>query len=396
MASSTANSADRPAAMPATKLASMAPPAPSDTPAPRDCAPASPELLERYRLYLTGQRGLSDNTRRIYLDDLATFLAYCRQSGLALRDMDLQLLRGYVAHLATAGKAGGNGRRTGYARVSIVRKLTALRAFYNFLVQEGWFPTTPVPSSRSFPVKLEKPLPTFLGQNEAARLMAAPDNDGSPASLRDKAILEVLYACGVRLAEIVGMNLADVHPERREILVRGKGNKERWTLFGAPAAAALQEYLQDGRPHFAAAAPPDAPLFVNRYGNRLSRRSVEKVVSNYAARAGLKAGVHTHTLRHTFASHMLEGDADLRVIQELLGHSSVATTQIYTHITKQEARRAYLNFHPLASSAAGADDADDDHDGVAIDSAADDDTADIGDEIVAPAAFANAGPGRRG
>ena len=278
--------------------------------------------------------------------------------------MDLQLLRGYVAHLATAGKIGDNGRRVGYARVSIVRKLTALRAFYNFLVQEGWFPTTPVPSSRSFPVKVEKPLPTFLGKNEAARLMAAPPDDGSPTGLRDKAILEILYACGVRLAEIVGMNLADIYPERREILVRGKGNKERWTLFGAPAAAALQNYLQEGRPQLAAAARPADPLFVNRYGDRLSRRSIEKVVRNYAARAGLKAGVHTHTLRHTFASHLLEGDADLRVIQELLGHSSVSTTQIYTHITKQEARRAYLNFHPLASAAAvdrhGDDDDDDD------------------------------------
>ena len=331
--------------------------------AQRECAPATPELLERYRLYLAGQRGLSENTRRIYLDDLGTFLAYCRPAGLSLRNMDLQLLRGYVAHLATAGKLGENGRRVGYARVSIVRKLTALRAFYNFLVQEGWFATTPVPSARSFPIKVEKPLPTFLGKNEAARLMAAPPDDGSPTGLRDKAILEVLYACGVRLAEIVGMNLADVYAERREILVRGKGNKERWTLFGEPAAVALQGYLQDGRPRLAADAGSDAPLFVNRYGGRLSRRSIEKVVSNYAARAGLKAGVHTHTLRHTFASHLLEGDADLRVIQELLGHSNVATTQIYTHITKQEARRAYLNFHPLAA----ADAVDNDGDGGGVD-----------------------------
>ncbi len=351
------------------KLAALEPPAAAaTTAAPRECAPAAPELLERYRLYLAGQRGLSENTRRIYLDDLDTFLAYCRPAGLSLRDMDLQMLRGYVAHLATAGKLGNNGRRVGYARVSIVRKLTALRAFYNFLVQEGWFATTPVPSARSFPIKVEKPLPTFLGKNEAARLMAAPPDDGSPTGLRDKAILEVLYACGVRLAEIVGMNLADVYAERREILVRGKGNKERWTLFGEPAAAALQGYLQEGRPRLAADAKPDAPLFVNRYGGRLSRRSIEKVVSNYAARAGLKAGVHTHTLRHTFASHLLEGDADLRVIQELLGHSNVATTQIYTHITKQEARRAYLNFHPLAAADAvdndgdggGAEDADGD------------------------------------
>ena len=325
---------------------------PTDAAAPpretKNCAPATADLLERYVLYLTGQRSLSDNTRRIYLDDLHTFLDYCRRNSHGLRDMDRQLLRGYVAFLATVGRSDGP-RPTGYARVSIVRKLTALRTFYNFLVQEAWFKSTPVPSARSFPVKVEKPLPSFLGKQEATRLLAAPDDD-TPAGLRDRAILEVLYACGVRLAELQGMNLGDINRDRREILVRGKGDKERWTLYGAPAQDALDRYLEDGRPHFAAASAHSDPLFVNRYGGRLSRRSIEKIVRDYAARAGLKEGIHTHTLRHSFASHMLEGDADLRVIQELLGHSSVSTTQLYTHITKQEARRAYMDFHPLASA----------------------------------------------
>ena len=316
----------------------------------KSCAPATADLLERYGLYLTGQRSLSDNTRRIYLDDLHTFLDYCRRNGHRLQDMDRQLLRGYVSFLATVGRSDGP-RPTGYARVSIVRKLTALRTFYNFLVQEGWFKSTPVPSARSFPVKVERPLPSFLGKQEATRLLAAPDSD-SPAGLRDRAILEVLYACGVRLAELQGMNLGDVNNDRREILVRGKGDKERWTLYGGPAEDALDRYLEDGRPHFAATSAHNDPLFVNRYGNRLSRRSIEKIVRDYAARAGLKDGIHTHTLRHSFASHMLEGDADLRVIQELLGHSSVSTTQLYTHITKQEARRAYMDFHPLAATSA--------------------------------------------
>ena len=333
---------------------------PADTAAtPREtrgCAPATADLLERYSLYLTGQRSLSDNTRRIYLDDLHSFLGYCRRNGHGLRDMDRQLLRGYVAFLATAGRSDGP-RPAGYARVSIVRKLTALRTFYNFLVQEGWFKSTPVPSARSFPVKVEKPLPSFLGRQEATRLLAAPDDD-TPAGLRDRAILEVLYACGVRLAELQGMNLGDIYGDRREILVRGKGDKERWTLYGAPAQDALDRYLEGGRPHFTASSAHDDPLFVNRYGGRLSRRSIEKIVRDYAARAGLKEGIHTHTLRHSFASHMLEGDADFRVIQELLGHSSVSTTQVYTHITKQEARRAYMDFHPLASASETAPDGD--------------------------------------
>lgn len=314
----------------------------------RDCRPADAGLVERYVRHLSGQRGLSENTRRIYLDDLHTFLGYCRQAGAGLEAMNRQFLRGYVAHLATVGRTDG-ARPKGYARVSIVRKLTALRAFYNFLVQEGWFKATPVPSPRSFPVKVEKPLPSFLNKNEAVRLLAAPETD-TPAGLRDRAILEVLYSCGVRLAEIQGMNLGDIYRERGEILVRGKGGKERWTLYGSPAAQALEDYLAEGRPHFAGSREDGEPLFVNRYGGRLSRRSIEKAVRNYAARAGLKEGVHTHTLRHSFASHMLEGDADLRVIQDLLGHSSVSTTQLYTHITKQEARRAYLTFHPLATS----------------------------------------------
>ena len=334
----------------------------------RDPRPATADLLERYGRYLTGQRSLSDNTRRIYLDDLHTFLGYCRGKGLSLTGMDRQMLRGYVAHLATVGRTDGE-RPKGYARVSIVRKLTALRTFYNFLVQEGWFKSTPVPSARSFPVKVEKPLPSFLGKKEATRLLDAPDDD-TPTGLRDRAILEVLYACGVRLAEIEGMNLGDVYRERREILVRGKGNKERWTLYGEPAEQALDNYLTDGRPHLAAETEDDEALFVNRYGGRLSRRSIEKIVSNYAARAGLKEGIHPHTLRHSFASHMLEGDADLRVIQDLLGHSSVSTTQMYTHITKQEARRAYLSFHPMAAgniepNESGEDTADDKNTGAA-------------------------------
>ena len=179
--------------------------------------------------------------------------------GLKLADMNRQMLRGYVAFLATEGRTDGP-RPKGYARVSIVRKLTALRTFYNFLVQEGWFKSTPVPSARSFPVKVEKPLPSFLGKKEATRLLDAPDDD-TPTGLRDRAILEVLYASGVRLAEIEGMNVGDVYRDRREILVRGKGNKERWTLYGEPAEAALDDYLTDGRPHLAADRTDDEPLF---------------------------------------------------------------------------------------------------------------------------------------
>ncbi len=299
-------------------------------------------LLEKYRLYLRGQRGLAENSVRIYCDDLDSFRQFLHHDKLDFRDMDRAMVRGYLAWLATSAKGG----RDGYARVSITRKLTALRSFYRFLVQEGWFKSSPIPTGRTFQVKVEKPLPIFLGKQEMARLLNTPDTSDI-YGLRDKAILEVLYSCGVRLAEIHGIDLDDINFSGREILVRGKGSKERWVLFGQPTEDALQEYLRESRPKLLDS--PTQALFLNRYGQRLSRRSYENLVRRYSAGAGLRDGVHTHTLRHTFASHMLEGDADLRVIQELLGHSSPTTTQIYTHITKQEARNAYLNCHPLAS-----------------------------------------------
>jgi site-specific recombinase XerD len=297
------------------------------------------DLLRRYPSFLRGQRGLSQNSVRVYMADVASFREFLSQEGTSLADMDRPMLRGYLAWLATTARGGSRG----YSRVSITRKLTVLRSFYRFLVQEGLFKSTPVPSGRSFRLKVQKPLPGFLGKREVDRLLETP-SDTNPLGIRDRAILEVLYSCGVRLAEIQGLGVADVYLARREILVRGKGSKERWVVFGQAAEAALVRYLQEVRP-LLVSGPEDA-LFLNRYGKRLSRRSIEELVRRYAARAGTRNGVHPHTLRHTFATHMLEGGADLRVIQELLGHSSPTTTQIYTHVTNREALAAYLAHHP--------------------------------------------------
>ncbi len=307
-------------------------------------------LRDRFPWYIRGQRGLSENTERVYLSDLQAFREYLLKESLSLRDMDRATLRGYLAWLATPAREGGRG----YERVSVSRKLTVLRSFYLFLVQEGMFHSTPVPSARSFRLKVAKPLPTFLGHREAERLLDAPD-DSAPLGMRDKAILELLYGCGVRLAEIHGMNLSDINFGQRSVLVRGKGNKERETLYGQPAEDALTRYLNEARPLLdEEAAPADKTdaVFLNRYGQRLSRRSIESLVRKHGSAAGTRDDVHPHTLRHTFATHMLEGGADLRVIQELLGHSSPQTTQIYTHITKAEALEAYLTHHPRADEPA--------------------------------------------
>jgi len=302
---------------------------------------------------------------RIYLADIASFREFLVDQILEPLAMDRFMVRSYLAWLATIGKKAAGDRRTtgknapdkpmgrsrrsgaeGFARVSMARKLTVVRSFYRFLVQEGLFRSTPVPSGRSFRLKVEKPLPGFLGKREVGRLLEAPVTT-SPLGIRDRAILEVLYSCGIRLAEIQSLNANDIQLGRREILVRGKGNKERWVVFGSPTETALVRYLQEGRPHLAGAdVKSEQALFLNRYGQRLSRRSFEILVRRYAAQAGTRDGVHPHTLRHTFATHMLEGGADLRIIQELLGHSSPTTTQIYTHVTKQGALAAYMTHHP--------------------------------------------------
>ena len=303
--------------------------------------------LSRFPRHIRSQRGLSENTERGYMADLQAFREYLGREELALTDMDRATLRAYLAWLAAPPRDGGKG----YARVSVSRKLTVLRAFYRFLVQEGLFRSTPVPSGRSFRLKVSKTLPTFLAHREAARLMDAPDED-TPVGLRDKAILELLYSCGVRLAEIHDMNLPDVKFSERTALVRGKGSKERQVIFGRPSEQALQRYLDEARPLLLGETRPHQALFLNRYGQRLSRRSYEKLVRQYSVASGGRDDVHPHTLRHTFATHMLEGGADLRVIQELMGHSSPSTTQLYTHITKQEALAAYLAHHPRADAPA--------------------------------------------
>ena len=327
------------------------------------------ELVRRYPLFLRGQKGLSDNTVRVYLADIASFREFLIDQRLEHLAMDRFMVRNYLAWLATVGrkadvgKAPGKmapddrrgksqkGGAAGFARVSMARKLTVVRSFYRFLVQEGLFQSTPVPSGRSFRLKVEKPLPGFLGKSEMGRLLEAPVTTG-PLGIRDRAILEILYSCGIRLAEIHGLNANDLQLERREILVRGKGNKERWVVFGKPTETALVHYLKEGRPLLAGAnVKPEQALFLNRYGKRLSRRSFEILVRRYAAQAGTRDGVHPHTLRHTFATHMLEGGADLRIIQELLGHSSPTTTQIYTHVTKREALAAYMAYDPRSDIA---------------------------------------------
>lgn len=298
-------------------------------------------LLERYREYLIGTKGRSENTVRVYLDDLRSFGEFLERQELAVDGLDRQSLRKYLAWLATSAR----GRDGGYARVSVARKLVSLRAFYRFLLQEGLVQANPIPKGRTFRMKVDKHLPVFLGKTEVVQLLQSPDLSNK-LGIRNRAILELLYSSGVRLSELTALDIKDVDMQAQEMKVWGKGSKERMVLLGRPAVKAVEHYVRMGRP--ALEQKPILALFLNRYGGRLSRRSVEKIVKRYALEAAISPGVHTHTLRHTFATHMLEGGADLRVVQELLGHSSPATTQIYTHVTQSQARKVYLASHPRA------------------------------------------------
>jgi integrase/recombinase XerC len=297
--------------------------------------------LDRYRGYLIGTKGRSENTVRVYLDDLRSFGEFLERQELAVDSLDRQSLRKYLAWLATSAR----GRDGGYARVSVARKLVSLRAFYRFLLQEGLVQANPIPKGRTFRIKVDKHLPIFLGRTEVVQLLQSPDLSNE-LGIRNRAILELLYSSGVRLSELTALDTKDVDMQAQEMKVWGKGSKERVVLLGRPAVKAVEHYVRMGRP--ALEQKPTPALFLNRYGGRLSRRSVEKIVKRYALEAAIRPGVHTHTLRHTFATHMLEGGADLRVVQELLGHSSPATTQIYTHVTQSQARKVYLASHPRA------------------------------------------------
>ena len=252
----------------------------------------------------------------------------------AFSDLDRRTIRTYLSWL----------HELGYVRPSIARKLSVLRTLFRWLNRQGIADHDPLPARGSF--KTDTHLPRFLSQKEASKLVTSPDPT-SDKGIRDRALLELIYAAGLRVSEVNGLDLDRVSLETRELRVTGKGSKERIVLIGAPARDAIRAYVQQVRPNVASSDAGRA-LFVNRFGKRLSQRSIQKIVRSYAAHAGLGSQVHTHTLRHSFATHMLEGGADLRVVQELLGHSSPATTQVYTHVTQREARRAYMSAHPRA------------------------------------------------
>jgi len=295
------------------------------------------EVFNKYINYLEVERNASAYTVRNYKTDLLGFFQFLRTKGISsLKEVDKHTLRDYLSQLMEQG----------FVKASIARKLSAIRSFYRYLLREEIISTSPVADTSS--PKLDKRLPSFLTIEEVERLLEAPDLS-TPQGQRDRALLELLYASGLRVSELVNLNLEQVNLDDREIRVWGKGSKERMVLMGEPAAEALRAYLKQGRPKlFASKIRMTNALFINRYGERLIERRVQRILEKYANIAGIDKGVHPHMLRHTFATHLLDGGADLRVVQELLGHANLSSTQIYTHVTKAQARKVYLSAHPMA------------------------------------------------
>jgi integrase/recombinase XerC len=291
------------------------------------------EIFNKYIAYLEAERNVSVYTVRNYTNDLMEFFAFVSRKGIdTLKDVDKLTLRSYLAYLMEKG----------YAKSSIARKLSAVRSFYRYLMREEMLMANPAATTVS--PKLDKRLPLFLTVEDAKRLVESPDLT-QPQGQRDRALLELLYASGLRVSELVNMNIDQLNLATNEIRVWGKGAKERVVLIGTPAAEALNNYIEKGRRELLGDKKNNA-LFVSRYGGRLPARTVQKILTKYARNIDKK--VHPHTLRHTFATHLLDGGADLKVVQELLGHADLSSTQIYTHVTQSRARKIYLAAHPMA------------------------------------------------
>ncbi len=284
--------------------------------------------LERYLTRLRDGRGLSPHTVRNYRNDIRHFLRWLAQQDTSLPDLTRADYRAYLAELRTSGMADG----------SIRRRASTLKSFTRQLTQAGNLDSDPL-SLAAIP-QATAHLPAYLSEEQIDALLQAPDAR-SPSGLRDGALLEVLYGAGLRISELIDMRLGDYDRDANGFIVRGKGGKERVALLGEPAERRLRQYLLDGRPVLVSDQSKDW-LWLNRFGGRLSARAVQLGIRRYAAQAGLPASVHPHLLRHSFATHMIDGGADLRVVQELLGHASVSTTQIYTHVS-DAARRETID-----------------------------------------------------
>ena len=296
------------------------------------------DLVDDFLGYLAVERGASPHTLSAYRHDLALYVGFLADRDVTEPDdVTRDDVGGFIAWL----------REAGFAPTTIERRVASVKSFHRFLVREGVtqnHPTASVPLPRT-----PERLPDVVSIDDVDRMLSQPFADG-PSGARDRAMLEVLYGCGLRASELTGLDVRDVDRAEGFVRVLGKGGKERIVPIAGAALAALGEYLSHGRPYLrtrsgARRQHPDA-LFLNVRGGRLTRATVHSMVRCYGGRVGLR--LHPHTLRHSFATHLLEGGADLRSLQEMLGHADISTTQVYTHVDRTHIREEYLSTHPRA------------------------------------------------
>jgi integrase/recombinase XerC len=292
--------------------------------------------LDGFLRYLRIERNASELTLKSYREDFNSFFDYLSARAPAVtspEQLDVNVLRGYLAYL----------HECQYAKTTIARRLACLRSFLRFCQREGLAASNPAKVLRT--PRTGRKLPHFLTTEQIVQLLEAPPAH-EPEGLRDRAILETMYSAGLRVAELVGLNVADWDRDANVLRVLGKGKKERIAPVGTHAARALYRWLEVREP----ADPAQIALFLNRFGKRLTTRSIGRLLEKHLAATGLDQLTSPHTLRHTFATHLLDGGADLRSVQEMLGHKSLTTTQIYTHVSTQRLRDAYETAHPHAAA----------------------------------------------
>jgi integrase/recombinase XerD len=300
------------------------------------------QVVRAYLDHLAVERGVAANTLSSYRRDLERYLGYLEASGVAsVADVDAQTITGFLAYLRT-----GDAEHPALSATSAARAVVAVRGLHRFALRDGLVEVDVAREVR--PPSAPRRLPKAIPLDDIERLLDAAGYAGTALALRDRALLEVLYATGARISEAVGLAVDDVDLDERIVLLTGKGGKQRRVPLGSYAARAVADYLVRARPGLAATGRGTPRLFLNSRGGPLSRQSAWVVLRTAAEKAGLAAGISPHTLRHSFATHLMEGGADVRVVQELLGHASVTTTQIYTLVTVDRLREVYASAHPRA------------------------------------------------
>lgn len=293
------------------------------------------DLYDRYIEYIEGEKGLSENTSAAYGRDVVDYLEFLEAEPPSYEEAlaaDHLTIRRYLMDL----------QKRGLSKTSMNRKMSSLRSFYRFLVREELLEDNPLTLVSS--PKENKKLPKFLHYEDLEGLFHLPDN--SPAGLRDSAILEILYGGGLRVSELCDLELSQYLRTIHSLRVVGKGRKERLVPLGRSAVAALEDYLECGRPALLKDSSVTSVFLNQRNGNGITRRTVQNIINKYVDRMATNLKISPHMLRHSYATHMLENGADIRIIQELLGHSRLSTTQIYTHITKSHMKEVYDRAHP--------------------------------------------------